>query len=122
MNTNGYKDIVSESYDIWFSGESFDDTEFFKKLIDEVPGAALEIGSGTGRLLIPYLKAGLDVEGVDCSEEMMDICKQKAEKWGLSPILFEQYMQELSLPKKYKTIFILYDDARKGRIQRHSYL
>jgi ubiquinone/menaquinone biosynthesis C-methylase UbiE len=106
MNINGYKGIVSESYDIWFAGDTFDDTAFFRKLIEEVPGAALEIGCGTGRLLLPYLKAGLEIEGVDCSQEMMDICKQKAEALGVSPVLYDQFMQDLDLPRKYKTIFI----------------
>jgi SAM-dependent methyltransferase len=56
MSSDGsYQGIVAESYDIWFSGDKFDDTDFYKKLINELPGAVLEIGCGTGRLLLPYL-------------------------------------------------------------------
>jgi ubiquinone/menaquinone biosynthesis C-methylase UbiE len=57
-------------------------------------------------LLVPYLQGGLDVDGVDCSKEMLDICRQKADQKGLSPLLYEQYMQELDLPRNYKTIYI----------------
>jgi ubiquinone/menaquinone biosynthesis C-methylase UbiE len=101
-----YQGIVAESYDIWFSGDKFDDTDFYKKLIKESAGAALEIGCGTGRLLLPYLQEGLEIEGVDCAKEMLNICREKAEQKELSPVLYEQYMQDLNLPKKYKTIFI----------------
>jgi ubiquinone/menaquinone biosynthesis C-methylase UbiE len=55
---------------------------------------------------LPYLDAGLDVEGVDCSKDMLEICKDKAEKNGQYPVLYDQYMQNLNLPKTYKTIYI----------------
>lgn len=106
-STDGsYQGVVADTYDIWFSGDTFYDTEFYKKLINEVPGIALEIGCGTGRLLIPYLNAGFEVEGVDCSKEMLSSCKQKADEKGLFPVLYNQFMQNLNLPKKYKTIYI----------------
>ncbi|WP_042166652.1 class I SAM-dependent DNA methyltransferase [Paenibacillus gorillae] len=101
-----YEGIVSETYDIWFSGELFFDTNFYKRLMDEIPGMALEIGCGTGRLLLPYLAEGYEVEGVDCSKEMLSICEYKAKAKELSPVLYDQQMQELNLPKKYKTIFV----------------
>jgi SAM-dependent methyltransferase len=105
-SSGNYQGIVAESYDLWFPGETFEDTEFYKGIIAKNPGAALEVGCGTGRLLVPYLQDGLDVDGVDCSREMLDICRQKAEKKGLSPLLYEQYMQELDLTRNYKTIYI----------------
>ncbi|NBD27853.1 class I SAM-dependent methyltransferase [Paenibacillus glycinis] len=75
-STQGYyQGIAASAYDIWFAGEHFFDTDFYMKAMDEVPGAALELGCRTGRLLIPYAKAGYDVEGVDCLEEMLGICK-----------------------------------------------
>ncbi|XEC96678.1 class I SAM-dependent methyltransferase [Paenibacillus tarimensis] len=101
-----YQGIVASTYDIWFAGDHFFDTDFYKKLMAEVPGAALEIGCGTGRLLIPYMNEGYNVEGVDCSEEMLDTCKQKAAEKGLFPVLYEQLMQDLNLSKTYKTIYI----------------
>lgn len=105
MSSDGsYQGIVAETYDIWFSGDTFDDTDFYKELIQELPGAALEIGCGTGRLLLSYLEEGFEVEGVDCAKEMLHLCRARAEQKGLSPVLYEQYMQNLHLPRKYKTI------------------
>lgn len=101
-----YRDLVAETYDIWFSGETFEDTEFFRRVMNELPGPALEVGCGTGRLLIPYLQDGLEVEGVDSSADMLAICRRKAEQLGLSPILHRQYMQELDLSRQYQTIYV----------------
>lgn len=105
-NVKSYEGIVAETYDMRFSGSAFDDSEFFKQMITEIPGAALELGCGTGRLLLPYLDEGIDVDGVDCSKDMLDICRAKAEINGHSPVLYDQYMQHLNLPKKYMTIYI----------------
>jgi ubiquinone/menaquinone biosynthesis C-methylase UbiE len=50
-NVESYEGILAETYDMRFSDETFDDTEFYKQMIKEIPGAALELGCGTGRLL-----------------------------------------------------------------------
>jgi SAM-dependent methyltransferase len=67
---------------------------------------ALDLACGTGRLLIPYLKAGLDVDGCDISSEMLALCRERAEHEGLAPNLYVQAMHELDLPRRYATIYI----------------
>ena len=108
VNDANYRSLVAETYDLWFPDESFEDTTFYQLMIREVPGAALEVGCGTGRLLIPYLRDGLEVEGVDNSEDMLNICRMKAERQGLKPRLYRQYMQALDLPRRYGTIYVPY--------------
>lgn len=67
---------------------------------------ALDVACGTGRLLIPYLLAGLDVDGCDVSPDMIALCREQAEREGLSPTLFVQPMHELDPPRTYTTIFV----------------
>lgn len=67
---------------------------------------ALDVACGTGRLLIPYLRAGLDVDGCDVSGDMIALCREKAEREGLTPTLFVQPMHVLDLPRSYKTILV----------------
>jgi SAM-dependent methyltransferase len=67
---------------------------------------ALDVACGTGRLLIPYLQAGLDVDGCDISPDMVALCRERAEREGLSPSLYQQAMHELDLPRKYRTIYV----------------
>ena len=101
-----YYGIVAESYDLWFPGPEFEDQEFYRQKIEANRGTALEIGCGTGRLLVPYLQTGLEVEGLDSSEDMLAICREKAGAKAVSPVLHQQYMQELDLPRTYNTIYI----------------
>ena len=67
---------------------------------------ALDVACGTGRLLIPYLRAGLDVDGCDVSPDMVALCREKAEREGLSPTLWAQPMHELDPPRRYRTIYV----------------
>jgi SAM-dependent methyltransferase len=67
---------------------------------------ALDVACGTGRLLIPYLRAGLDVDGCDVSADMVELCREKAEREGLSPTLWVQPMHELEPPRRYRTIYV----------------
>jgi len=67
---------------------------------------ALDVACGTGRLLIPYLCEGLDVDGCDVSPDMLAHCRAAAEREGLSPSLYAQAMHELDLPRRYGTAFV----------------
>lgn len=51
------------------------------------PGRALEIGSGSGRLLFPLHEAGIAIEGLELSPDMLALARAAAEKRNLSPIL-----------------------------------
>jgi SAM-dependent methyltransferase len=67
---------------------------------------ALDVACGTGRLLIPFLRAGLDVDGCDVSADMIELCRERARREGVSPTLFVQPMHELDPPRRYRTIFV----------------
>jgi SAM-dependent methyltransferase len=82
------------------------DQAFYQNIIEQNGGKALELGCGAGRLLLAYLKMGLDVEGVDISPDQLSTCRRDGEAAGLSPVLYEQKMQELNLPHCYNTIYI----------------
>lgn len=127
----GYSGLAAELYDLWWAAKPLEDEAFYHRMLEQCPGLALEVGCGTGRLLLPYLQAGFDVEGVDCAAKMLAICRQKAECEGLTPVLYEQFMQDLNLPRRYKTIYIPFrsfqlvsdrDDAIKSLQNFHAHL
>jgi ubiquinone/menaquinone biosynthesis C-methylase UbiE len=101
-----YSGLAADTYDLWFGSEPFWDQQFFFERIKENGGAALELACGTGRLLVPFLRDGLDVEGVDASPRMLDICRHKVAAAGVTPVLHEQLMQELAVPRRFRTIYI----------------
>ena len=78
--------------------------EYFQRQIEKYGQPALDAGCGTGRLLIPYLRAGLDVDGCDVSGDMLAYCKETAEREGLAPRLYRQALHNLDLPRQYRTI------------------
>jgi SAM-dependent methyltransferase len=78
---------------------------YFQQQIEIYGQPALDAGCGTGRLLIPFLRAGLDVDGCDVSGDMLAYCQQAAEREGLSPRLYRQALHNLDLPRHYQTIF-----------------
>jgi SAM-dependent methyltransferase len=79
---------------------------YFRRQIERSGQPALDVGCGSGRLLIPYLRDGLDVDGCDVSADMIAACREKAERAGLSPTLFVQAMYELDPPRRYRTIYV----------------
>jgi SAM-dependent methyltransferase len=79
---------------------------YFRGFIERDGQPALDVACGTGRLLLPYLRAGLDVDGSDVSEDMIALCRERAEREGLSPTLFVQSMHELDPPRTYRTIVV----------------
>lgn len=101
-----YRGLVASAYDLFIGEDEPGDREFFRQAIERYGQPALEIGCGTGRLLLPYRAAGLEVEGVDSSAEMLALCRGKAEAGGLQVTLHQQRMQELDLPGRYHTLYI----------------
>lgn len=102
-----YKGLVAQAWDVLRGDTSnWPDRFFYKKIIQENGQPVLDVGCGTGRLLLDYLSQGMDVEGVDNSPDMLEICRKKAGEQGLAPKLYEQYVETLELPKKYRTILV----------------
>jgi SAM-dependent methyltransferase len=85
--------------------ESGPEIDYFRRYI-EAGQPALDVACGTGRLLLPYLRAGLDVDGCDISEDMLALCREAAAREGLEPKLYAQAMHELDVPRRYRTIVV----------------
>jgi SAM-dependent methyltransferase len=89
-----------------FSEPDLDELAFYRGLIEQDGQPALDLGCGTGRLLLPLLRAGVDADGSDISADMLAYCSEHAAREGLTPRLYQQAMHELHLPRTYRTIFI----------------
>ncbi len=102
-----YYGMMAETWDL-FRGDTskWEDRSFYLELIADSGQPVLDVGCGTGRLLLDYLSQGVDIDGVDISPEMLAICRGKAEQVGLSPRLYEGDMQAMQLPRQYQTILV----------------
>ena len=86
--------------------EDGEDAEYFRRVVERSGEPASDAGCGTGRLLVPLRRAGLDVDGSDASADMLTWCRKKAESEGLSVDVYEQPMCTLDLPRRYRTVMI----------------
>jgi SAM-dependent methyltransferase len=91
----------------WWSEFNVDGPEiaYFQRYVERAQ-PALDLACGAGRLLIPFLRAGLDVDGCDVSPDMIALCREKTDAEGLTTTLFVQPMHGLDPPRTYKTIFV----------------
>lgn len=103
--------------------------DYFGGHIHRLGGPALDVACGTGRLLIPFRKAGLDVDGCDVSADMLAHCQRRADAEGVTVELYRQATHELDLPRRYRTIIVCggfglggvraHDEEALRRFQRH---
>jgi len=54
------------------------DVQFYVSEATRVESAVLELGCGTGRILLPLARAGCSVSGLDSSDQMLARCRAKA--------------------------------------------
>ena len=115
----------------WWAEFNLDgpEIEWFRPFV-EAGQPALDAACGTGRLLVPYLAARLDVDGSDISPDMLERVRERCEREGLSqPNLYAQALHELDLPRRYRTVIVCggfgiggnrnHDFAGLGRLYEH---
>jgi SAM-dependent methyltransferase len=101
-----YLNLCAEFYDLTKPEAGLREVAFYEALVHASKGPVLEAMCGSGRLLIPLLKRGLVVDGVDNSSHMLKSCQKRCEEQNLHVQLYNQSLQTLSLPQKYDLIFI----------------
>ncbi len=92
-------------YDALFAEFDFD-RGFYLALARAARGPVLEVTCGTGRVLIPILEAGVDIEGIDLSAPMLERLVAKARARGLTPRIHRADMRSFSLPRRYALVII----------------
>ena len=107
MEHKEYKKLHSEWYELVSAeGDHREELEFWARTIVASGEPILELGSGTGRVLIPLLERGLDISGIDTSRDMMDRCRALCASKGLTPDLHDQAMQSFSLPREFGLVML----------------
>ncbi len=75
---------------------------FYRNLLDIdglQPRTAVDLACGTGSVAIALAKLGLQVVGVDMSEEMLCVASQKAQKLSNAPMFICQRLEQLQLSR-----------------------
>jgi SAM-dependent methyltransferase len=103
MEINNY-DYIADLYDIYVPATF--DIDFFVTETKKTSGEVLELMSGTGRVSIPLLEAGVKLTCVDLSAELNTIFENKLRQMGLKADVYQMDVCELNLHKKFEMIII----------------
>jgi SAM-dependent methyltransferase len=90
-----YDAVHARYYDGTYASLRGSDIDFYLRLAGETGGPVLEIGCGTGRVLLPIARAGFECVGLDCSPAMLDVLRSKVPPPGLR--LVTATMQDFDL-------------------------
>ncbi len=102
-----YRGMLASCWDLLRGDTSgWPDRAFYRGVIQWSGQPVLDVGCGTGRLLLDYLADGIEIEGLDNSPEMLAICREKAARLGLNPVLYEQAVEALDVSRRYRTIIV----------------
>lgn len=91
-----HADHIATEYDAYFAENrlfEFDRAVLLERL--QRPGRLVDLGCGSGRLLLPFAARGFDCLGVDLSLPMLEVARDKARQAGAPLDLVQANMVEL---------------------------
>jgi SAM-dependent methyltransferase len=97
--------VKPEAYDLYYSWLT-EDIPAYVARAKETRGPVLEAGCGTGRVLLPTLRAGVDIDGIDIHPGMIEVLKRKASALGLEPRVAVADMRDFTMPRRYALVTI----------------
>lgn len=103
---NSYKKLSTQYYDITKPEAMPIELQLYINYLGNMRHPILEAMCGAGRLLIPLLRKGYCIEGVDNSLDMLARCKERTKQEGLDLILYQQSIETLFLDKQYGALII----------------
>jgi SAM-dependent methyltransferase len=103
-----YGKTFAEVYDTWYADSETEAFDLLEGLAEG--GRVLELGIGTGRVALPLAERGLDLTGIDASQEMLDRLRGKpgAENVRLAHGSFADFPDELAA-ERYSLIYIVFN-------------
>jgi SAM-dependent methyltransferase len=121
-----YNEWVTGYYDHYVKFDA--DIPFFIKELAGKNSDVLELMSGTGRLSLPLVAAGVNLTCVDSSPAMLQILRNKLEERRLSARVCQQDICKLNLDSKFDFIIIpfhsfaeIHDAASQTQVLGHIY-
>lgn len=99
-----YTGLVADLYDPLAAERAR--AEDYVPFLERSGTPALELACGTGRPLLELAALGYDVDGLDASADMLAHCRRAAQQQGLEVNLYQARMQEFTLPRRYRSIFL----------------
>lgn len=90
--------------DAQWRADEMDDVRFYVDAARAVDGPVLELGCGSGRVYLPTLAAGVDVDGVDPAGEMLEVLRTRATQEELDPTVWQADVTDLAVDRSYSLV------------------
>lgn len=103
MSEQFYSD--ARLYDRLFPGGE-QAADFYRAEANRQGGSVLELGSGTGRKLIPIASAGHSCAGIELSPEMLAEAQRKADECGVEVEWVQGDMRRFDMGRQFDLVFI----------------
>ena len=105
MYDERYDRLIADHYDGTYTQlrDPSGDAGFYAELAAQTGGPVLELGCGTGRVLLPIAATGVDCVGLDASPAMLDVLRAKSPPPDLA--LVEGTLERFSLDRRFALIF-----------------
>lgn len=102
-----YQSLEASLHDLFWRAESeADETPLLEEFLRKHPGKSLEVGCGSGRLMLDLLEKGFDIEGVELSADMVQLLNEDANKRGLTPIVHHTAIEQFETNSIFSAITI----------------
>jgi len=101
-----YGPLCTAFYDADKPSAPADAVTYYLHRARQAGGPVLEPMCGSGRFLLPLLRAGVDIDGVDAAPAMLDAYRRRTLPDDPQPALYLQALEELALPRKYQMAFV----------------
>ena len=106
MSYKDYNGLEAELYDVLRGGDEMDEIGLYSDVASEKGGACLDVGCGTGRVLIPLAQQGIDIMGLDSSQVMVEQCRSRVLAAGLSAEIVRDDMRNFDLGKQFNLVIV----------------
>jgi SAM-dependent methyltransferase len=126
-----HDEALARGYDAGLTGSSLFtlDVEFVRQHCPR-PGRLIDLGCGTGRLLVPLARAGWRALGIDLSAAMLAVAVEKARAAGVSVDLIRANITELDFLQAgqadavaclFSTLGMVRGRAQRARVVAHAF-
>ncbi len=124
-----YQSLEAELHDaFWEAEDDGSEVRLMAEFLGKHPGPALEIGSGSGRLMFPLVEMGFAVEGLELSHDMIALGEITARQRGIEPQVHQGDMSTWDDGRKFSSLLApaftlqLSDDPEKTLRHWHGLL
>lgn len=99
-----YERLVARTYDSVYAvvRDASGDSAFYRSIAEESGGPLLELGCGTGRILLNSAETGIECVGLDASSEMLKVLSEKNPPGNVS--LVHARIEDFDLGRRFRQI------------------